>query len=231
MGRIGPCPVRSKFLSTIYLPSDGTTLAPSYPNQISTLPSVANVLHVSVATFNGETPSQLLLASTADKKLHLIATDTIFGVYKSLSYLQDSPILSCVSFGDQGLRTITTGMSGQVVLYDHEKDTVLEQRREHQKYSIKVAAWKKIVVTAGWDNKVFLYHTNRDFSSLGPPVATTTLSTNPEAITFVEHPGSDRPILLITRRDSTSLYYYSLQLKLLGSQNLAPHSNSWVCKI
>ena len=117
MGRIGPYPVRSKPLSTIYLPSDGTALAPSYPNQISTLPSVANVLHVSVATFNGEMPSQLLLASTADKKLHLITTDTTFGIYRSLSCLQDSPILSCVSFGNQGLRTITTGMSGQVVLY------------------------------------------------------------------------------------------------------------------
>ena len=195
------------------------------------MPSVANVLHVSVETFDGETPSQLLLASTADKRLHLITTDTTFGIYKSLSYVQDSPILSCVSFGNQGLRTITTGMSGQVVLYDFMKDTILEQRRDHQKYSIKVAAWKKIVVTAGWDNKVYLYYTNGDFSSLGPPMATTTLSTNPEAITFVEHPGSNRPILLITRRDSTSLYYYSLELKLLGSQNLAPHSNSWICKI
>ena len=117
------------------------------------------------------------------------------------------------------------------IIKDHESEQILEQRREHQKYSIKVAAWKRIVVTAGWDNKVLLYHANGDFSSLGPPVATTSLSTNPEAITFVEHPGSDRPILLITRRDSTSLYYYSLELKLLGSQNLAPHSNSWICKI
>ncbi len=159
--------------------------------------------------------------------LHLISTDT-FSIYKSLSYLQDSPILSCSSFGDQGLKTITTGMSGQVVLYDHEMDNVLDERRDHRKYVVKVVTWNEVVVTAGWDNKVFLYKTNGDFSSLGTPVAEMTLPTNPETITLIEHPDSDRPILLVTRRDSTSLYFYSLELKLLGSQNLAPHSNSWI---
>ncbi|KAF6230202.1 hypothetical protein HO133_004541 [Letharia lupina] len=205
-----------------------TLPAPSNPNHISTLPSATNILHVSVQKFHGEKPFQLLLASTADRNLHLITTDTTFSIYKSLPYLQDSPILSCISFGEQGLKTITTGMSGQVVLYDHEMARVCDERKDHKKYVVKVATWDKIVVTAGWDNKVFLYHASGDFSSLGSPVAATTLSTNPETITFVDHPDSDRPILLITRRDSTSLYYYSLELKLLGSQNLAPHSNSWV---
>ena len=209
-------------------PSDATFPAPSNPNHISTLPSATNILHVSVQKFHGEKPFQLLLASTADRNLHLITTDTTFSIYKSLPYLQDSPILSCISFGEQGLKTITTGMSGQVVLYDHEMARVCDERKDHKKYVVKVATWDKIVVTAGWDNKVFLYHASGDFSSLGSPVAATTLSTNPETITFVDHPDSDRPILLITRRDSTSLYYYSLELKLLGSQNLAPHSNSWV---
>lgn len=202
--------------------------APSNPNQISTLPSATNLLHVSVQKFHGETPFQLLLASTADRKLHLVTTDTTFRVYKSLPYLQDSPILSCIPVGEHGLKTITTGMSGQVVLYDHKMDRVLHERRDHSKYAVKVAAWNHVIVTAGWDNKVFLYHASSDFSSLGNPVATVTLSTNPETITFVEHPDSDRPILLVTRRDSTSLYYYSLELQLLGSQNLAPHSNSWI---
>ena len=119
-------------------------------------------------------------------------------------------------------------MSGQVILYDHEIDKVLDERRDHSKYVVKVATWNGIVVTAGWDKKVFIYHASGDFLSLGSPVAATTLSTNPETITFVEHPDSDRPILLVTRQDSTLLYYYSLELKLLGSQNLAPHSNSWI---
>lgn len=218
----------------IYMPlsvgvfaSNPTSSAPSNPNQISTLPSATNLLHVSVQGFHGERPFQLLIASTADRNLHILTTDT-FSIYKSLPYLQDSPILSCISFGEQGLKTITTGMSGQAVLYDHKVDRILDVRKDHTKYLVRVATWNEIVVTAGWDNKVFLYRANGDFSRLGDPVAALTLSTNPETITFVEHPDSDRPVLLVTRRDSTSLYYYSLELELLGSQNLAPHSNSWI---
>ena len=202
--------------------------APSNPNQVSTLPSATNLLHVSVQEFHGETPFQLLLASTADRKLHLLTTDKTFSMYKSLPYLQDSPILSCTSCGGQGMKTITTSMSGQVVLYDHKAERILDIRKEHQKYVVRVATWNEIVVTAGWDNKVFLYHATGGFSKLGDPVATLTLFTNPESITFVEHPDSHRPILLVTRRDSTSLYYYSLDLELLGSQNLTPYSNSWI---
>ena len=208
--------------------SNPTSSAPSNPNQISTLPSATNLLHVSVQDFHGEKPFQLLIASTADRKLHLLTTDTTFSIYKSLPYLQDSPILSCISFGEQGLKTITTGMSGQAVLYDHKVERILDVRKDHTKYLVKVATWNEIVVTAGWDNKVFLYRATGDFSRLGDPVAALTLSTNPETITFDEHPDSDRPVLLVTRRDSTSLYYYSLELELLGSQNLAPHSNAWI---
>ena len=202
--------------------------APANPNPVSTLPSATNLLHVSVHRFLGETPFQLLFASTADRQLHLIIPEKLPSIYKSLPHLQDSPILSCTSISGHGVKTVTTGMSGQVVLYDHEQQAILDERRDHTKYVVKVAVWKQSIVTAGWDNKVFLYHATGDFSSLGSPVAAITLSTNPETVAFVTHPNSDYPILLITRRDSSSLYYYSLELKLLGSQNLAPHSNSWI---
>ena len=202
--------------------------APANPEHVSTLPSATNLLHVSVHRFHGETPFQLLLASTADRQLHLIKPEKLPIIHKSLPYLQDSPILSCTSISGYGVKTVTTGMSGQVILYDHEQDAVLDERRDHTKYVVKVAVWKQSIVTAGWDNKVFLYHATGDFSSLGSPVAVVTLSTNPETVSFVTHPNSDHPILLLTRRDSTSLYYYSLELELLGSQNLAPRSNSWI---
>lgn len=143
--------------------------------------------------------------------------------------------------------TITTSMSGQVVLYDHQADRVLDERRDHTKYVVKVArcqyqntTW---VATAGWDAKVFLYRLQGDDTcrvrSLGEPVASLSLATNPETTTFIRHPESNALILVITRRDSTSLHYYHCEendpptsppvnLRLLGSQNLAPHSNAWI---
>ena len=141
-------------------------------------------------------------------------------------------------------------MSGQVVLYDHSEDRILEERRDHRKYVVRVTAWEDAhgawVATAGWDAKVLLYSlekgTGDGYESLGSPVASTTLPTNPETLLFVSDPDTSSLYLILTRRDSTSLYYYTLpslptesgtssgvsDLQLAGSQNLAPHSNAWI---
>ena len=136
-----------------------------------------------------------------------------------------------------------------MLLIDFEKDAILEERRDHKKYVVRATVWEDEdgawVATAGWDAKVFLYrlqsHSRDQGPLLGPPVAYLTLPTNPEAIIFVRHPEFAGPVLIVSRLDSTSLFYYSLplrsdsnaslpyprQLQLLGVQNLAPHSNSW----
>ena len=139
-------------------------------------------------------------------------------------------------------------MSGQVILYDHKEDRLIEERRDHKKYVVKVATWTEEaankptwVATAGWDAKIFVYRykdtTDVNSNRLGEPAGSLTLLTNPESITFIRHPDNRDPILLVTRRDSTSLYFYALpnsyssppvELLLLGSQNLAPHSNAWI---
>lgn len=139
-------------------------------------------------------------------------------------------------------------MSGQVILYDHKEDRVIEERRDHKKYAVKVTTWNggsenrfTWIATAGWDAKVFIYRytyiTDAKPPGLGEPLGVLTLPTNPETIIFIKHPESSDPILLVTRRDSTSLHFYALpvsgspppaELRLLGSQNLAPHSNAWI---
>ncbi len=222
--------------------------APSEPHQV-TLPTAANILHVSLESFENEEsagPRHLLLATTADRRLNLIIPDSTFTILKSVSYLQDSPILSCIPVGSKYLTTISSGMSGQVILYDHAKDKVLDERRDHKKYVVKVDIWSDSrvtwVATAGWDAKIYLYRMSQEGKQrLGAPVASITLPTNPETIKFVQHPDHQYPILIVTRRDSTSLHYYSIStpnrltstplptaLELLGSQNLAPHSNAWI---
>lgn len=216
---------------------------------VQTLPSVANLLHVSVQNIKeGEapgSPSQLLFATTADRRLNFIVPNSTFTLFKTKNFIHDSPILSCLTIGKQYLTTVTTGMSGQVVLYDHKEERVLDERRDHKKYVVQVAGWEngneRWIATAGWDRKIFLYqlkiHDAQSAGSLGPPIASLTLLTNPETVTFIENPDTNAPILLVTRRDSTSLHYYILptnhgsgpgELKLSGLQNLAPHSNAWI---
>ena len=163
---------------------------------------------------------------------------------RSMIGLQDSPILACAKISTQDDITISSGMSGQVVVYDHGSSTTLCERRDHKKYVVKIATHQEgdniYVATAGWDAKVFLYEiVNSSEWQLGSPVATLDLDSNPETVLFVRHPDSREPILLITRRDSTFLHFYRLperhsqassppNLELLGRQNLAPHSNAWI---
>ena len=169
---------------------------------------------------------------------------------KSYNHLHDSPILSCTVLGKRYLTSVTTSMSGQVILYDHARDRIVEERRDHKKYVVKVTTWEEPhgtwVATAGWDAKVLIYRVRVDVTgqalALGSPVASITLSTNPEAIMFINYQDKNTPILIVTRRDSTSLHYYTIpypsttpdsgnkpaELQLLGRQNLAPHSNAWI---
>jgi len=110
------------------------------------------------------------------------------------------------------------------------------------------------VATAGWDETVFLYCLNipeGDASTLkiGEPVARIKLASNPESLLFVPNVDTKELLLLVSRRDSTYIHYYQVEAaseadatndddanaqtspreaRLLGHQNLAPHSNAWV---
>ena len=145
-------------------------------------------------------------------------------------------------------------MSGQLIL--QRGADVLGRRKDHSKYAIKVVAYedadtgKVLVATAGWDSKICVYAfdlpaeatgEDTDTVTMGEPVAYINLATNPESMLFVRHVDLERAVLLVSRRDSTHLYYYQVdniltnpttttpkECKLLGKQNLAPHSNAWV---
>lgn len=146
-----------------------------------------------------------------------------------------------------------TNMSGQLVL--QRGADVLGRRKDHSKYAVKVVACEKevgsgsgsgkvLVATAGWDARICVYEFDIPVDdggdavvNMGEPAGYISLTTNPETMLFVRH-DLGRTMLLVSRRDSTHLYYYQVdslsaaasptECKLLGKQNLAPHSNAWV---
>lgn len=129
-------------------------------------------------------------------------------------------------------------MSGQLTLTDLESNIIC-QRRDHAKYIVQIAVHHDAansvayIATAGWDSKVNLYQIPLDQSSpptLQEPFSTITLPMNPESLLFATNTTTSEPNLILTRRDSTFLYYYSLHSStpLIGRQNLAPHSNAWI---
>ncbi|KAK7556761.1 WD40-repeat-containing domain protein [Phyllosticta citricarpa] len=223
---------------------------PSIPTQLSGMPTSSNILNTSVenAAFGGATPAPFVMASTADRRLHILSSQNEhFNVHRSLTHVQDSPILAYDLIAGRYL--LTSSMSGKLVLYDSKEEKVLDERKDHTKYAVRIASREQAdgvwVATAGWDAKVFLYNlrqSNESTLRLEAPIATLVLPTNPEDLVFIEHPDTAKPLLLLTRRDSTFLQYYSLPdaaggsadlerpvtLQFLGKQNLAPASNAWI---
>jgi hypothetical protein len=132
-------------------------------------------------------------------------------------------------------------MSGKVVVYDSQKDELVAQRKDHAKYVVHVASYESgdhvWLATAGWDQKVLLYKCciTDETITFDDAIGTIQLPSNPEALLFRRQPDSNMLYLLVTRRDSTFIYYYEIAEDMLissvskpvimsisGKQNLAP---------
>jgi WD40 repeat protein len=217
--------------------------APSRPMVLSSLPARSNILSVSVLdlSLSSAGRSQKYLAvTTADRKLHLLdPSSPTYELAHSYSDFQESPILDVIAVDKQHI--LVASMSGKLTLYDTVNGEILETRKDHSKYVVRVASrterntvW---VASAGWDSKIVLYKFNTAAAGggvhMGEPCVLS-LPSIPEALIFITSPDDGTPILLVTRRDSTFLHYYSLpdqdsqSLTFLGKQSLAPHSNAWI---
>ncbi|KAI8937771.1 hypothetical protein NX059_005470 [Plenodomus lindquistii] len=218
-----------------------TERAPARPNTISTLPNRSNilsvtVLHLSLPTVVGVRP--YVAVTTADRQLHLVDPKTPgYDLICSYTDFQDSPTLDVVAIGTTHM--LVASMSGKLTLFDITRGATVDQRQDHNKYLVKLAVHSYhdsfLVASAGWDAKVCFY--KLDVRAAVPrlePFTSLILPSIPETILFLESPEGEAPILLVARRDSTFLHYYSVStsdlsgVTLLGQQNLAPHSNAWI---
>lgn len=218
-------------------------------------PALSNLLAASVERWQIERIGQgidqvasYLVATGADKQLNLFHLDVDSSVAASISGLADSPFLSYTTVRGGRYQVLTT-MSGQLILVHNSE--VISRRKDHSKYAVKVTAYEDAsdehvwIITAGWDMQVLIYRVHIPVSSgeelpkIGEPIGTIGLSSNPESILLVRHPESRDLTLIISRRDSTYLYYYNIEyLRSLnnpekcitetGRQNLAPNSNAWI---
>ncbi|PSN69885.1 WD40 repeat-like protein [Corynespora cassiicola Philippines] len=205
----------------------------------------SNVLSVSVLRLvlpSSDEPRPYIATTTADRKLNLFNPESPdFPIAHSYTSFQDSPILDVVVVGCKYL--LAASMSGKLTLFNTATDQILGERKDHSKYLVKLASWpdgdSTFIASAGWDAKVFVYRLRTDPGReplISEPIAAITLQSIPETVLFVNSPNSSQPILLVTRRDSTFLYYYDVpvsdteasEVVLLGKQNLAPHSNAWI---
>lgn len=220
----------------IYRGPDGlsltTSTAPEQATIVDSLPSSSNILSATVeqVIVDGSL-KDVVFATTADRRVNVLDTPSCT-LRSSATGIQDSPVLSCLALREKYM--VFASMSGQIVIADLEGN-IIEKRRDHAKYVVNVKIFddtdRPLLATAAWDNKINIYALPTSGPpSLGDPIATINLPSKPESILFLQHPESQQPVLLISRTDSTHLYYYTTEAepRLLGRQNLAPHSNAWV---
>lgn len=225
----------------------------------------SNVLCVSGAGDDKDEHNAIFI-TTADKSWSQLSTTGPFQLTQSIFNAHASPVLSISSL--PGPYIFSTSMSGQLMLHDG-RGRLLDKCRNHLKYAVQVVStvtqngnW--IVATASWDQKVHIYAPEHELAErfepansvdhgeesyidglLGDPVHTINLPTNPESLVFVQHPDTLEHYLVLSRRDSTFLYYYCItstspessssrnseaaySVQETGKQNLAPHSNAWI---
>jgi WD40 repeat protein len=219
--------------------------APSKPTVLSSLPARSNILSISIlelSLFTSEIAKKYLAVTTADRKLHLLdPTSPTYEVAHSYSDFQESPILDVIAIDNQHI--LVASMGGKMTLYDTMKGEILETRKDHSKYIVKIASHTEgntvWIASAGWDAKIVLYKftpaaLGDSGGRLGEPCTILSLPSIPEALNFIISPDDGTPILLVARRDSTFLHYYAVpnqdcqDMTFLGKQSLAPHSNAWI---
>jgi WD40 repeat protein len=211
-----------------------------------------NVLQVGIVNLqrnpNEETKLQKykLVSTAADKTVRLIPLN--HHEDEVLEFTAEAPVLSYATIHG-GKRVLFLTISGSLGVYDVEKREVASKpARYHAKFGVRIATEEvsnqgTLVATAGWDRKIQVtYLANIPSGSeleLPEPATTLMLDSLPEDLLFKRHPTTQQLYLILSRRDSTYLYYYSvewdgtsigvgsIELKLQGKQNLAPYATSW----
>ncbi|KIW87645.1 uncharacterized protein Z519_11619 [Cladophialophora bantiana CBS 173.52] len=240
--------------------------APSKAVEPEGFPVTSNILCVS-GSRSKENEEGVVFVTAADRSWANVSATPPFTLAGSIENAHGSPILSISSL-DEGY-VFSTSMSGQLMLHD-SRGRLLDKVRDHLKYAVQVVSGytrqgRWIVATAGWDQKVHIYapenelaenfqpNTNSDIVAgdplihglLGDPIHTITMPTNPESMVLIRNPDTHDLYLILSRRDSTFLYYYCItptsdessssrgseitySVQETGRQNLAPHSNAWI---
>ena len=239
--------------------------APSKAAEPEGFPTTSNVLCISGNGDAAEGRGTSIFVTAADRSWNQLSSSSPFKWREAHENAHRSPILSITS-ADRGY-ILSTSMSGQLMLHSRS-GKLIDKVRDHLKYAVQVVSGhtyqgKWIVATAGWDQKVHIYAPEQELLEnyqpnessshaerivpglLRDPIHTISTPTVPESLVLVNHVETHDLYLILSRRDSTFLYYYCIKpmspessssrssevtyaVHETGRQNLAPHSNAWV---
>ncbi|KAF8419418.1 WD40-repeat-containing domain protein [Tirmania nivea] len=162
---------------------------------------------------------------------------------RTYNNLHMAPILAvCVL---RGKYLLTGSMQGTVALHHAYDGKEIWRVKDHNKFVVKVEVSEEVdeedargwwFATAGYDKRVHVYriHILRESEQHEEckieHVGSIEYDTIPEALCFIPSPQAEPPILIVSRRDSTKLYYYSLLPKptVIKKHELVPKTSSHI---
>ncbi|KAK9456978.1 WD40-repeat-containing domain protein [Dipodascopsis uninucleata] len=214
---------------------------PSFKTVLPKQQPESNILFITVAKLLMNTviddlssplsPRVCILVTSADQSLRIFDFYSL-DLLKVHTHLHSSPILVLHVLDESTI--LSGGMDGRLVASNPASGDILLQVRDHNKYLVRIAVSSdgKYLATASYDKKVYVYNISHSPSLSLEKLGTLTFPTNPEAVIFVTvgGDGEEQLRLIVSRRDSTFLYYYKLQPTVIETarHNLNPESNSWV---
>ncbi|KAI5793137.1 WD40-repeat-containing domain protein [Geopyxis carbonaria] len=197
----------------------------------------SNVLFVTIETLTSPIAGPAIIVTTADRALRIYDAKPPHTLLRSFPALTNSAIL-CVAVLD-GSHLLASSMTGTLTIASADTGVVSSSAQPHSKYAIRVVVspCRTLVASCAYDKTVVVHRLSYpapDAADAAPsldatPLGTLTLQSPPEALAFVTMPTGE-PALVVSRRDSTFLYYHALTAGLpeLSRHNLAPDSNSWI---
>ncbi|KAL7269612.1 hypothetical protein RUND412_007715 [Rhizina undulata] len=211
---------------------------PSIPYSISDSYSPpANVLFVTVSPLS-DFKNPVIIAATVDRALRLFDSEQPHKLLRTYHHLHDAIILHCAIIRNKWL--LTTSMTGRTVISNADTGKIVDDIHDHSKYVFRAIVSKneEYVATAGYDKLVHVYkltfspsEEDEESPALSESVGKLELITAPEAIMFttVDTADGKKDALIVSRRDSTFLYYHLLApgLPLHTKYNLSPDANTW----
>ena len=177
-----------------------------------------------------------IYSTHVDRSLSVISTSSPFHL-SGHALLTDSTILSIAPWGSSHL--LLTTLAGSLHVYYMDDAKIVNSWRPHTKHAIQVITHTRqgassnigYVATAGNDNKVLVFASPLNAFHFDQVLGTIMLQTPPVCIAFARNPDTGVLHLIVARQDSSKLDCYSVttdKIEYTGTQNLAPHSNTWV---
>ncbi|CCX33870.1 WD40-repeat-containing domain protein [Pyronema domesticum] len=193
-----------------------------YPSEATNITSSdvvpSNILFTTIVSYLEPFDGPVLITTAADRGLRIYSAQTPFSLLRNFTAPTNSAILYVEVISPKCL--VLGTMTGLLVVISADTGETLQSVPAHTKYTTRIIHSAPYLISASYDKTICLHRKSESADSplIGDLVGKLDLPTPPEALCVLPN-----NTLVFSRRDSTSLFYHSLEsgLPCLSTRNLS----------